>query len=151
MGKSVKVELISSQNQPVGNVPAVPQVAAEQTLPSTASTAPQLVPRPRPPNPVQSSSAFRFLGLSTAGLSIVVTGAVAMVLILSARKEDLPKIAETLFESNTFAVLGWMLAVAILISSIILVKFMLNRHDKELNRVCAERDELQRILIERSK
>lgn len=75
------------------------------------------------------------------------TGAIALTLLLRAEAGDLPKIAEILFGSNLFAALGWSLAAIILISSIFLVRFMVKRHDKELKRVCKERDELQKILL----
>ena len=96
---------------------------------------------------IQSSQRFRVPGITTRNLSIVVTGLVALVAILKARKSDIPKIAELIFTSHLFCVIGWALAFVILLASVVFVKLLIRFYDNGFKRVTRERDELQTKLL----
>jgi hypothetical protein len=98
--------------------------------------------------PIQSSQRFRTPGITTKNLSIVVTGAVLIVALLKAKREDVPKIVETIFSSHSFCVLGWALTFVVLFASVVFVKVLIRLHDKEIGRLSNERDELQTRLLE---
>ena len=101
--------------------------------------------------PIQSSERSWQAVLTSKNLSIVVTGAVLIVAILRADPKDIPKIIEVLLESHVWATTGWVLAGVILIASIVMVKLLLKFYGNELKRVAKERDELQSMLIQRTK
>jgi chromate transport protein ChrA len=98
---------------------------------------------------IQSSQRYRVPGITTKNLSIVVTGIVLIVALLKARKQDVPKIVETIFSSHLFCALGWALTFVILLASVVFVKLLIRQHDKEIGRLSNERDELQTRLLER--
>jgi ATP/ADP translocase len=96
---------------------------------------------------IQSSRRFRVPGITTKNLSVVVTGLVAIIAILKADKRDIPKIVDTIFGSHVFAVVGWTLAIVILLVSVVSIKLLIQRDDKEINRLTDERDYLQKRLL----
>lgn len=97
--------------------------------------------------PIQSSGRFRVPGITTKSLSVVITGLVALVAILKARKSDIPKIVELIFTSHLFCVIGWALAFVILLRSVVFVKLLIRFYDNGFKRVTRERDELQMKLL----
>ena len=97
--------------------------------------------------PIQSSERSRPAILTSKNLSIVVTGLVLLFAIAKAETKDIPKIVETIFGSNTLAVTGWILAVILLIGNIVSVKLLIKLHDREMDRIAKERDDLQMKLI----
>src|SRR5213592_3468275 len=98
--------------------------------------------------PIQSSQRFRVPGVTTKNLSIVLTAAVLIVALLRAKPEDVPKIVETIFSSHSFCVLGWALSIVILLASVVFVKVLIRLHDKEIERLSHERDQLQTRLLD---
>ena len=92
---------------------------------------------------IQSSQRFRVPGITTKNLSIVITGLVALAAILKAKKSDIPKIVELIFTSHLFCVIGWALAIVILLGSVVFVKLLIRFYDDGFRRVTRERDELQ--------
>lgn len=97
--------------------------------------------------PIQSSQRGRSPVLTSRNISIVITGAVFIYAIYRADSKDIPKIVESLVGSNTFAVVGWILACVFLLGAIISIKLQSRIYEKELNRLAKERDELQRLLL----
>jgi p-aminobenzoyl-glutamate transporter AbgT len=87
------------------------------------------------------------LSVRTAGVSVAATAIVLLVAIIKARPEDIPKIVETIFGSNTYGHIGWTLAIVFLISSAILIRIVTNTHQREIDRLSTERSELQRRLL----
>jgi hypothetical protein len=77
----------------------------------------------------------------------VVSGLVAIVALLKAKKGDIPKIADMFFSSHFFATLGWALAFVILVASVVFVKLLITFYDKEVKRLSKERDDLQTKLL----
>lgn len=104
-----------------------------------------------PVKPIQSSERSWPAVLTSKNLSIVITGAVLIVAILKAERKDVPEIIRILLESQVWATTGWVIAVVILLSSIVMIKLLVRFYDQELKRVAKERDELQSILIGRSR
>jgi hypothetical protein len=98
--------------------------------------------------PIQSSQRFRVPAITTKNLSIVLTAIVLIVALWKAKPEDVPKIVETVFSSHFFCVLGWALSIVILFASIVFVKVLIRLHDKEVERISNERDQLQTRLLE---
>ena len=101
--------------------------------------------------PIQSSQRFRVPVITTKNLSVVISGLVAIVAILKARKGDIPKIVEMFFGSHFFATLGWALACLILLGSVVFIKLLIRFYDKEVARLSKERDELQAKLLKEIK
>ena len=81
--------------------------------------------------------------MNSQHLSIVVVATVLILAICRAETKDIPKIVETLFSSNTFATVGWVLLAVTVIIAILAIRFIMKRYETELERVCAERDKLQ--------
>jgi len=88
--------------------------------------------------------------LSTKGLSIVVTGIVLITALLKANSKDIPEIVKIIFDSSSFSLIGWVLAVVFLIGSVLSMVFMAISHDKEIDRLVSERNALQKILMEKN-
>jgi uncharacterized membrane protein YfcA len=99
--------------------------------------------------PIQSTQRFRVPVITTKNLSVVITGLVAIVALLKAKKGDIPKIAEMFFGSHVFASLGWALAFMILLGSVVFVKLLIRFYDNEVRRLSKERDDLQTKLLKR--
>ena len=99
------------------------------------------------PKPIQSSARPRPPLLTTKNLSILVTGAVLIVALLKADSKDIPKIVETLTTSNTFAIVGWVLAAVFLLGSSIFIWLLVRFYGREMTRLAAERDSLQSRLL----
>jgi hypothetical protein len=76
---------------------------------------------------------------------------VFIVPLLKADSKDIPKIVETIVDSRRVAVVGWIVAVIILIASIVLIWILCKVYDKEIARLVAERDRLQQRLLENAK
>lgn len=74
-------------------------------------------------------------------------GAVAIIALIRAKREDIPLIVKMLVDSYGFCATGWILAIVIVLASVILVKLLRNTFREEIERLTAERDELQRRLI----
>lgn len=74
-------------------------------------------------------------------------GAVLIIAMTRADTKDIPKIVETLANSNHSAVLGWSIATIILIGSVFIIKMMCKIHDREIERIAKERDQLQQKLL----
>jgi hypothetical protein len=106
-----------------------------------------------PPNakqqPIQSSERLRHPVLTSKNLSIVVTGAILIVALLKADSKDVPEIVKTVVSSNTMAIVGWTLAIVLLIGSVVFIRLLIKFYDQEMKRIARERDYLQAILIER--
>lgn len=96
------------------------------------------------PPPIQSSDRFRVPVLSTKNLSIVVSGVVAIVALLKAKREDIPKIVEILTKSHTVCAVGWTLAIVFLLASVVSVKLLIRLNDREMRRLSDERNDLQK-------
>ncbi|SRR6266542_69575 len=99
--------------------------------------------------PIQSSKGqviyARFF--TTRNLSVIVSGTVAIVALCKADSKDIPKIVETLAGSNSVATTGWAVAAVILAGAIVMVKVLLKIHDREIERIAKERDQLQGRLL----
>jgi hypothetical protein len=100
-----------------------------------------------PASPLQSSWRFRTPVFATRGIWIMTIGAVAIVALLRAKREDIPLIVKMLVDSYGFCATGWILAVVIVLTSIILVKLLKSTFKQEIDRLTKERDELQKRLI----
>ena len=85
---------------------------------------------------------------TTRNLSVIVVGAVLIIAMTRADTKDIPKIIEILADSHHSAVLGWSIALLILISAVFLIKIMFKIHDREIERIVKERDQLQKKLLE---
>jgi hypothetical protein len=99
--------------------------------------------------PIQSSGRFRVPVLSTKNLSVVVTGIVLIVALLKAKQDDIPKIVEMLVGSYLFCSIGWILAIVILFSSVVLIKLLIRFYDRGIARLSEERNELQTRLLKK--
>jgi uncharacterized membrane protein YozB (DUF420 family) len=99
---------------------------------------------------IQSSKRPRTPVLTTKNLSIVVTGLVLVVALLKADTKDIPEVVKILFGSDTFTVVGWTLAVVFLLGGAIFVKLQDRLHQREISRVSGERDELQKLLLNKT-
>jgi hypothetical protein len=99
--------------------------------------------------PIQSSGRFRVPVITTKNLSVVITGAVLIVALLRAKQDDIPKIVEMLVNSYLFCSIGWILAIVILLSSVVLIKLLIRFYDKEVARLSKERDDLQTRLLKK--
>jgi len=78
-------------------------------------------------------------------------GVVVLTAILKADQKDIPKIIETLFGASGFITLGWFVAGIILITSVMMIWFLIRKYDKEMDRVCKERDRLQEFILNQKK
>lgn len=72
------------------------------------------------------------------------------VAMFRADSKDVPKIVETIVNSGHVSMVGWIVAVTILIAAIVLIKLMCKIYDREIERICKERDQLQKQILERS-
>jgi hypothetical protein len=98
---------------------------------------------------LQSSARVPPAVLTSKNLSIIVVGAVLIVAIIKAESKDIPLIVQTLVESHVWATTGWVFAGVILITAVVVIRVLLNLYQKEINRIARERDELQKILLDR--
>jgi len=113
-----------------------------------AST-PQNVPEPA----LQSSTPPHIINarfFNTRNLAIVVTGVVFAIALFKADQKDIPKIVETIVNSEHISIIGWIVAIIILVASIVLIKIMCIIYDKEIERLVKERDQLQKRLLEKN-
>lgn len=81
----------------------------------------------------------------------MVTGAVVLVALLKADSKDIPRIVEILFGSDTFAVMGWILAVVFLVGGVLFVRMQQKIYELEIDRLAKERDRLQITLMGKNK
>jgi hypothetical protein len=86
---------------------------------------------------------------NTRNLSIVVSGLVLTVALLKADSKDIPKIVDTIVNSQHISIIGWIIAGIILIASVACIKIMSKIYDKEIERLVNERDQLQKLLLEK--
>ena len=99
-----------------------------------------------PETALQSSATPQVINarfFNTRSLAIVVSGIVLIVALLRADPKDVPKIVETVVNSGHVSLLGWIIAMIILVSAIVLIRVMCKIYDKEIERICKERDQLQ--------
>ena len=75
---------------------------------------------------------------------LLVLGSIAL---MRAKQEDIPKVLSAIFTSKVFCWMGWGVAILILLFSLILASIMWKIHQRELDRVCEERDRLQEKLL----
>ena len=73
-----------------------------------------------------------------------------MTALLKADSKDIPKIVETLAGSGGFSLVGWVLAVVFLLVGAVMVTVLIKIYGKEIARISHERNELQKLLIERT-
>jgi len=72
-----------------------------------------------------------------------------LVAIGRARVEDLPKIVAAVTKAlESSCVLGWAVALCILLSSIVVVTIAVRLYRRELDRLATKRDELQERLLD---
>lgn len=89
--------------------------------------------------------------LSTQGLTVVITGAVLIVALFKSDSKDVPTIVETVFKSNLWAFVGWLLFLVTVVTSAIVMRLGIRIHDKEIVRITKERDRLQERLLGETK
>ena len=99
--------------------------------------------------PIQSSRWFRISALSTGKLSVVVTGIFAIIAIIRCKREDIPKVVDAVVSSHLFCILGWILAVVILLGAVIFIKLLISFYEKGIQRLAKERDDLQTKLLKK--
>jgi len=107
-----------------------------------------------PESALQSSATPHIINarlFNTRNLAIIVTGAVFIVAIFRADPKDIPKIVDTIVSSGRVSMIGWIVAVIILVAAIVLIKIMCKVYDREIERIVKERDQLQKQLLEISK
>lgn len=75
-------------------------------------------------------------------------GVVLVVAMVRADTKDIPKIVETLADSKNTAIVGWSIAFLVLAVAVIFIKLMSHIYEKEIERLCKERDELQKKLLD---
>jgi uncharacterized membrane protein YdcZ (DUF606 family) len=97
---------------------------------------------------IQSSQQHRQPLLTSKNISIIVAGSVLIVALFRADPKDIPLIVDTLTRSNWWAAVGWTLAGSFLFAAAVIIKLLTRFYDREMNRLAAERDELQRKLLE---
>lgn len=85
------------------------------------------------------------------GLSVICVGLVLSIFAIRARAEDIPTIVEIIFGSRALAVAGWVLAAVVIVLSILVLRFILARNDKEIARLTAERNEWQDMVLKGKK
>ena len=74
---------------------------------------------------------------------MIVSGPVAILALSKADSKDIPKIVETLAGSNHVGILGWAVGGVIHAGTIVLVKLVMKIHDREIERIAKECDQLQ--------
>jgi hypothetical protein len=74
-------------------------------------------------------------------------GALLIIAMLRADPKDIPTIVQTLVDSHSTALIGWSIAVIILVAAIVFIKLLSYVYDKEIERLCQERDKLQNKLL----
>ena len=98
---------------------------------------------------IQSSQRYQQPILTSKNISIIITGSVLIVALFRADPKDIPVIVDTLTKSNIWAAVGWTLAGSFLFAAAVIIKLLTRFYDREMNRLAQQRDELQRILLER--
>jgi hypothetical protein len=84
---------------------------------------------------------------TTRNLSVVVVGAVLVIAIIRADPKDIPTIVQTLVDSRSTAIIGWSIALIILIGAVVFIRLLTYVYEKEIERICKERDKLQSKLL----
>jgi len=74
-------------------------------------------------------------------------GIVLIVALLKAKREDIPLIVKMLVDSHVFCATGWILAIVIVLTSVILVLLLKSTFREGIERLARERDDLQKKLI----
>jgi len=103
------------------------------------------------PNPALQSSkqgrpvVARFF--TTRNLSVVIIGLVLIIAICRADPKDIPGIVQTLVNSRSAVIVGWAIAAIILIAAIVMLRLLSYVYEKEIERLCKERDKLQNKLL----
>ncbi|HUZ06565.1 MAG TPA: hypothetical protein VMV89_03670, partial [Candidatus Paceibacterota bacterium] len=69
---------------------------------------------------------------------------------LKADSKDIPKIVETIVNSGHVAMVGWIIAAFFLVTAIAIIRILCRFYDKEIERICKERDQLQKHLLEKN-
>jgi len=89
---------------------------------------------------------FRHGGKISGWFAVLILGLIALI---RAKPDDIPKVFESIFITEIFCYLGWIVAVLILLCSLFVAYLIWKIYPKELERVCKERDRLQEILLDR--
>jgi len=84
---------------------------------------------------------------TTRNLSVLIAGLVLIIAMFRADQKDIPVIVQTLVDSRSTAVIGWALAFIILIVAVVFVRLLSHIYEKEIERICKERDKLQNRLM----
>jgi len=84
---------------------------------------------------------------TTRNLSVIIIGAVLVIAITRADPKDIPIIVQTLVDSRSTAVIGWSIALIILIGAVVFIRLLTYVYEKEIERICKERDKLQSKLL----
>jgi len=87
---------------------------------------------------------------NTRNLAIVVSGIVLAIALCRADQKDIPEIVKTIVNSEHVSIIGWVVAVIILVAAIVLIKVMCKIYDREIERLVKERDQLQKELLKRN-
>lgn len=87
------------------------------------------------------------VGLRVAGIGSILSAAVLITAICRAEPKDIPKIVEIVFGSNTYQHTGWVVATLVLIGCAIFYRILRTTYQQEINRLSAERTELQKKLL----
>jgi hypothetical protein len=82
-------------------------------------------------------------GAKTAGVSVLVSGALIAIALFRAERKDIPAIVKSVFESDTFAIVGWSLAGIFLVVGAFIIHFLMKTQGAEISRLSAQRNELQ--------
>lgn len=90
---------------------------------------------------------YRHLAKVTGILAALILGSITL---LRCAPEDIPKVAATIFTSNLFNWIGWIIATIVLLTTIVFLRYDHNIKARELDRVCKERDLLQEKLLQRA-
>ena len=77
----------------------------------------------------------------------MVVGAVLVIAIIRADPKDIPTIVQTLVDSRSTAIIGWSIALIILIGAVVFIRLLTYVYEKEIERICKERDKLQSKLL----
>jgi hypothetical protein len=80
----------------------------------------------------------------------VLLAAGLIIVACRANAEDLPPITESIVKAlENSGVVAWVITVCVVLSSIIVIRFIIWKDGKELDRIKAERDKSQERLIQR--
>ena len=80
----------------------------------------------------------------------VLAGIAIVIAVVRANASDLPPIVASITQAlGESGALAWAITVCVVLSSIVVIRFMIWRHGKEIDRITAERDTSQEQLMQR--